>query len=239
MTDGAEGPVCFSKQIQAGREPAEGTRIGCCVLVGWLTDGAFHPVCFSKQSQAGREPAQAKGIGCCVLAGRMTDGAFGPICFSRQLQAGREATPGRGIRCCGLAGWIDRRGRRPRLLFKTSPGGKGAGTMGFKVRAWDPPGVRFRVKEKEQLHAEREATPGRGIGCCVLAGWIDRRGLRPCLLFKTTPGGKGAGTVGFKVRAWDPPGVRSRVKEKEPRGTFGRVCLSPQFLAARDPAPGT
>jgi hypothetical protein len=66
----------------------------------------------------------------------------------------------------------------------------------------------------------------------------DRRGLRPRLLFKTTPGGKGAGTVGFKVRAWDPPGVRFRVKEKEPRGAFGPVCLSTQFLAGRDPAQG-
>jgi hypothetical protein len=47
-------------------------------------------------------------------------------------------------------------------------------------------------------------------------GWKDdRRGLRPSLLFKTTPGGKGAGTVGFKVRAWDP-GVRFRVKPSAP-----------------------
>jgi hypothetical protein len=40
------------------------------------------------------------------------------------------------------------------------------------------------------------------------------------------------------VRAWDPPGVRFRVQEKEPRGTFGPVCFSTPFLAGRDPAQG-
>jgi hypothetical protein len=37
----AFGPVCFSKQVQAAREPAQGNGIGCLVLAGWLTDGAF------------------------------------------------------------------------------------------------------------------------------------------------------------------------------------------------------
>jgi hypothetical protein len=72
-------------------------------------------------------------------------------------------------------------------------------------------------------------------------GMADRRGLRLRLLFKTTPGGKGgdtgkrnwmlcsgwmddtgAGTVSFKVRAWDP-GVNSR--RADPPGPGSDLCF--------------
>jgi hypothetical protein len=53
MTDGAFGPVCFSEQLQARREPAQGDGTGFCVLAEWMIDGAFGPVFFSTLPQAG------------------------------------------------------------------------------------------------------------------------------------------------------------------------------------------
>jgi hypothetical protein len=141
----------------------------------------------------------------------------------------------------GSGGMADRRGFRPRLLFKTTPGGKGGDTG---KRHWmlcsggmaDRRGLRLRLLFKTTPGGKGGDTGKRNWMLC--SGWMDdRRGLRPRLLFKTTPGGKGADTVGFKVRAWDPPGVRFRAKEKEPRGTFGPVCLSTQFLAGRGIQP--
>jgi hypothetical protein len=74
----------------------------------------------------------------------------------------------------------------------------------------DRRGLRFRLLVKTTPDGKGGDTGKRTWMLC--SGWMDdRRGLRPCLLFKTTPGGKGAGTIGFKVRAWDP-GVRFRVK---------------------------
>jgi hypothetical protein len=96
----------------------------------------LRPRLLSNQLQAEREPAHGNGIGCFVLAGWLTDGAFGPVCSSKQLQAGKKgAGPGKwNWMLC--SGWMaDRRGLRPRLLFNTAPGGKGAGPVGFKVRA--------------------------------------------------------------------------------------------------------
>jgi hypothetical protein len=46
--------LLFKKEPEGDRrrqEPAQGTRIGCCFLVGWLTDGAFGPVCFQSNSR--------------------------------------------------------------------------------------------------------------------------------------------------------------------------------------------
>jgi hypothetical protein len=110
----------------------------------------------------------------------------------------------------------DRRGLRPRLLFKTTPGGKGAGpgSKNWMLRSGgmaDRRGLRRRLLFKTTPGGKGADTRKRNWMLC--SGWMDdRRGLRPRLLFKTTPGGKGAGTIGFKVRAWDP-GVRFRVKD--------------------------
>jgi hypothetical protein len=79
-------------------------------------------------------------------------------------------------------GWMDdRRGLRPRLLFKTTPGGKGAGTGKRNWMLWsggmaDGRGLRPRLMFK--------TTPGgkeAGTGTsCVLVGWLlsKREGSR-------------------------------------------------------------
>jgi hypothetical protein len=113
-------------------------------------------------------------------------------------------------------GMADRRGLRPCLLFKPIPGGKGAGPG---TRNWmlssggmaDKRGLLPRLRFKATPGGKGADTGKRNWMLC--SGWMDDRpGLRPRLLVKTTSGGRGAGTVGFKVRAWDP-GARFRVKD--------------------------
>jgi hypothetical protein len=53
-------------------------------------------------------------------------GIFGPVCLSTQFQAGWDPAQ-RTHQCSGGGGMADRRGLRPRLHFKTTTGGKGAG----------------------------------------------------------------------------------------------------------------
>jgi hypothetical protein len=134
--------------------------------------------------------------------------------------------------------------RGDRRLVNTIPVGKGCNPG---KRNWMQSSGGGGMADRRGLRPRLlfKTTPGgKGAGpgkrnWMLCSGWMDdRRGLRPRLLFKTTPGGKGAGTIGFKVRTWDPPGVSVRVKVQEPRGTFGPVCLSKQFLAGRDPAQG-
>jgi hypothetical protein len=113
-------------------------------------------------------------------------------------------------------GMADGRGLWPRLLFKPTPGGKGAGPGNknwMQCSGWmdDRRCLRPRLLFKTNPSGKGADTSKMNWMLCV-GGMDDRRCLRPRLLFKTTPGGKGACPVGLKAWAWDP-GVRFRMKD--------------------------
>jgi hypothetical protein len=92
-----------------------------------------------------------------------------PRLLFKTISGGKGAGPGNKNWMLRSSGMADRRGLRPRLLFKTIPSGKGAGTG---KRSWmlclgwmdDRRGLRPRLL--------REPAEAKGIGCCVLAGWL-------------------------------------------------------------------